>query len=208
MNKAPQKFYVVWRGRQTGVFSNWESCQAAVNGYPNARFKAFPNLALAESAWRAGPPDEPNTRAHKQPWLLAPQPPIADSLVVDAACSGNPGPVEWRGVHLASGKQVFHQGPFENGTNNLGEFLAIVHALAWLDKQGLNWPVYSDSEIALEWVKQGHCRSHLPQEQIGAALRELIRRAETWLSDHPSHAPTFPWDSQAWGENPADFGRK
>lgn len=209
MKRSQTKFYVVWQGRQTGIFHDWESGKAAVHGYPNARFQAFPSLEQAERAWKAGPP--PPGEEHlpaTQPWLLAPQPPQADSLVVDAACSGNPGPVEWRGVHLASGEEVFHQGPFEGGTNNLGEFLAIVHALAWLDKRGLNWPVYSDSEIAREWVRLGRSRSDLSPERLGASLRDLIRRAEAWLAAHPKHAPVLAWDTAAWGENPADFGRK
>lgn len=208
MKSSRAKFYVVWQGRQTGIFRDWESCKAAVHGYPNARFQAFPSLELAELAWKAGPPPGKKQATIAQPWLLTPQPPQADSLVVDAACSGNPGPVEWRSVHLASGKEIFRRGPFEGGTNNLGEFLAIVEALAWLDERGLKWPVYSDSEIARQWVRLGHSQSGLLPESLSAPLRDLLHRAEAWLAAHPDHAPVLPWDTAAWGENPADFGRK
>lgn len=35
---------------------------------------------------------------------------IENSLAVDAACSGNPGPMEYRGVHVASRQEIFHFG--------------------------------------------------------------------------------------------------
>ena len=60
----------------------------------------------------------------------------ANAWAVDAACSGNPGPMEYQAIDLATGAQVFHFGPL-HGTNNIGEFLAIVHALALLDRQGV-----------------------------------------------------------------------
>ena len=60
----------------------------------------------------------------------------ANAWAVDAACSGNPGPMEYQAIDLATGAQVFHFGPM-HGTNNIGEFLAIVHALALLDRQGI-----------------------------------------------------------------------
>ena len=49
----------------------------------------------------------------------------ASAWAVDAACSGNPGPMEYRGIDLATGAEIFHFGPV-HGTNNIGEFLAIV----------------------------------------------------------------------------------
>ena len=49
---------------------------------------------------------------------------IANAWAVDAACSGNPGPMEYQCIDLQTGAQVFHYGPI-HGTNNIGEFLAI-----------------------------------------------------------------------------------
>ena len=43
--------------------------------------------------------------------------PIKESIAVDAACSGNPGKMEYRGVYVADGRELFHIGPFEEGTN-------------------------------------------------------------------------------------------
>ena len=70
----------------------------------------------------------------------------ADAWAVDAACSGNPGPMEYRGIDLATGAVVFHYGPV-HGTNNIGEFLAIVHALALMEQKGIRKTIYSDSTM-------------------------------------------------------------
>jgi ribonuclease HI len=128
--------------------------------------------------------------------------------VVDAACSGSPGRLEYRGVDLRSGKEVFRKGPYENGTNNVGEFLAIVHALAMLEGQGSVLPVYSDSETAIAWVKAKKCNTDLAADETNAPLFELINRAEDWLAEHKTANPVLKWDTKAWGEIPADFNRK
>lgn len=202
-----RKYYVVWKGRKVGVFDSWEVCEAQVKGFPGAQFKAFPSRALAEAAFRSPPQEErrEDTSHRVQAWLLLPDPPQLPSICVDAACDGAPGNMEYRGVWTESGKEIFHQGPFPQSTVNIGEFLAIVHGLAWMLKEGLAMPVYTDSVIAIQWVQQGHCRSNLPENE----KNDLVRRAEQVLKEHPQQlAWVRKWDTQAWGENPADFGRK
>jgi len=202
------RFYVVWKGRQRGIFSTWEECAAQVKGFPGAEYRAFPTRQAAERALQGRYQDYIGSAPAVQPWRLASHPPIADSYCVDAACSGNPGRLEYRGVHTASGQEIFHQGPFEHGTNNVGEFLAIVHALAWLQERGLSAPIYSDSETAIAWVKAGRCNTDLAAEERNAPLWALIARAERWLQEHGLTVPLLKWDSEAWGEIPADFNRK
>ncbi len=202
------KFYVVWKGRQTGVFNSWEACSAQVSGYPGAEFKAFDSLPAAEAALRGRYEQFRGKPTSSQIWLLAPTPPLLPSICVDAACSGIPGPVEWRGVQTETGDPIFHQGPFPDGTNNVGEFLAIVHALAWMEKNNLSLPVYSDSETALAWVRVGKCRTELKRTEHNTELFALITRAETWLAEHEPGNNLLKWDTNAWGEIPADFGRK
>ncbi len=203
------KFYVVWKGRQTGIFRSWEECSAQVSGYPGAEYKAFESLPAAEAALRGSYEQHRGKPASAaQAWLLAPTQPLLPSLCVDAACSGVPGPVEWRGVQTETGEQIFHQGPYPEGTNNIGEFLAIVHALAWMEKNNLSMPVYSDSETALSWVRARKCRTELERSDRNAELFALIERAETWLAEHEPGAKLLKWDTNAWGEIPADFGRK
>ncbi len=205
---AKRKFYVVWKGRRTGIFDTWEACRAQVEGFPGAQYKAFPSRAAAEAAFQQQYADHAGRAATRQQWLLAPTPPVLPSLCVDAACPGIPGPVEYRGVLTESGEQVFHQGPFPDGTTNVGEFLAIVHGLAWLAEHGLDWTVYSDSRTAIAWVRKRRCNTRLKRNARNAPLFERIARAERWLAEHPNHNPVLKWDTAAWGEIPADFGRK
>lgn len=199
----------------------------AVSGYRGAEYKAFESRAAAEAALRGDYADYAGKpAAAQQAWLFAPVKPLIPSLCVDAACSGSPGPLEYRGVHTETGEEIFRKGPFAEGSNNVGEFLAIVHALAWLRERGLDWPVYSDSENAIGWVKEGKCRTKLQPTPANCALFDLIDRAEAWLADYviamraagrvaerietqPGEAiSVLKWDTEAWGEIPADFGRK
>ena len=202
------KFYVVWKGRKTGVFTSWEECEAQVKGFTGAEYKSFNSRESAERAFRADYRDYTGKPASTGDWLFAPNPPVRESLAVDAACSGSPGRLEWRGVRIDTGEEILRQGPFENGTNNIGEFLAIVHALAWLKKQNDISPLYSDSETAIAWVKAGRCNTDLMPDESNAPLFDLIARAESWLAENAARNPVLKWDTQAWGEIPADFNRK
>jgi ribonuclease HI len=212
------KFYVVWKGRKTGIFSSWEACAVQVQGFRGAQYKAFSSRAAAERALKGKVAAHLGKPASSGDWLFAPRQPAADSYVVDAACSGSPGRLEYRGVDFHTGKQIFHRGPYEKGTNNIGEFLAIVQALEMLEESdgaqpgtpsqiGLR-PVYSDSTTAIAWVKAKKCNTSLVPDGKNAPLFKLIRHAETWLAKHARVHPVLKWDTKAWGENPADFNRK
>jgi ribonuclease HI len=132
----------------------------------------------------------------------------ADAWAVDAACSGNPGPMEYQAIDLATGQRVFHFGPL-HGTNNIGEFLAIVHALALCWQQGLHTKtIYTDSVNAMLWVRKRQCKTKLPRTPQTEHLYNIIARAEHWLQTHPYRNPIVKWETQKWGEVPADFGRK
>lgn len=132
----------------------------------------------------------------------------AQAWAVDAACSGNPGPMEYRCVDLATGAEVFHFGPV-HGTNNIGEFLAIVHALALMERDGIKGKIiYSDSRNAMLWVKKKQCKTKLARTPRTEQLYQIIARAENWLRTHQINTPILKWETQKWGEVPADFGRK
>jgi ribonuclease HI len=201
------KFYVVWKGRKRGIFTSWAECEAQVKGFADAQYKAFETRAEAERAFAAAYSEYKGKPASTQRWLFTPNPPILPSLCVDAACDGSPGRLEYRGVKTESGEQIFHAGPFADATNNVGEFLAIVLAFDWLSKHKLDWPVYSDSENAITWVKAGKCNTKLARLPSNKMLFELIARAEENLRASRSFK-VLKWDTGAWGENPADFGRK
>lgn len=211
-----QKYYVVWEGKQPGIYRTWGECQSNIHGYPAAKYKAFDSLAEAEYAYarnyttfyKSGSnvnSSEIKTKTTNKTAKTI----ISNSISVDAACSGNPGIMEYRGVKTATGQQIFHQGPFKDGTNNIGEFLALVHALAMLHKAGdQNTPIYSDSKTALSWVKHKKAKTTLEPTNHNAILFDLISRAENWLHSNTFKNPIIKWETDVWGEIPADFGRK
>ena len=188
-------------------------CQLQVKGYDSAKYKSFDNREEAERAFASSPYAYIGKNAKKKT-ADSPTPPdtlpaavIENSLAVDAACSGNPGPMEYRGVHVASRQEIFHFGPMK-GTNNIGEFLALVHGLALLKQKGFDMPIYSDSANAISWVKQKKCKTKLPRTAETEKLFGLIERAEKWLKENKYSTPILKWETKQWGEIPADFGRK
>ena len=165
MAKQP-KFYVVWKGLKTGVFDTWDECQAQVAGYSGAKFKAFSTREAAQEAFEQDYEqfEGQNTKTFPLPPAeLAKLGVILDSVCVDAACNGYPGDLEYRGVNTKDGAEFFHRGPFPEGAVNIGEFLAIVHALALLVQQGRDCPIYSDSRTALSWVRKKQANTKLPR---------------------------------------------
>lgn len=205
-----KKFYVVWTGNVPGVYDSWAATQRQVAGFKGARFQGFPTRAAAEQAFKAGPPAK--TAASKQTRTKSVSGPkgsyIRNSISVDAACSGNPGPMEYQGVITADSRQIFHQA-FPRGTNNIGEFLAIVHGLALLQAQNKpDTAIYSDSKIAMGWVKKKHAKTTLKHDAKTEKLHQYITRAETWLKNNTYTNPILKWPTEKWGEIPADFGRK
>ncbi len=212
---AKYKYYVVWEGRARGIFDSWDDCKEQVEGYKGAKYKSFDNLEDATEAFRNAPDDYFDvmkkigeiSRDRLAPPRLHPAI-IADSLAVDAACSGNPGKMEYRGVDTQSGIELFHVGPMEQGTNNIGEFLALVHGLAYLAQRGSTIPIYSDSRNAILWIKQKKCKTKLERTAVNAPIFNLIERAERWLQTHSYSNPIIKWETEQWGEIPADFGRK
>jgi ribonuclease HI len=205
-----QKFYVVWKGRKTGIFPSWEECSTQVTGFNGAEYKSFENRSAAEAAYRGTYEDYkgkhiPNMSAQT---LIDIGQPVAESYCVDASCIGNPGVMEYHGVHTTSRQELFHQGPFENGTNNIGEFLALVHALALFKKRGWTCPLYTDSETAMLWVKKKKCKTKLQEDDKNGVIFELIARAVDWLKKNEYETQILKWDTEAWGEIPADYGRK
>ncbi len=209
---AKNTFSTVWSGRHPGVYEGWEACKREVEGYAGAKYKGFPTKLLAQAAFR----DDPKKYLTKD--LNAPKAiPVADprvgspnldSLSVDAACKGNPGVLEYRGVDTRSGAELVRQGPVPEGTVNIGEFLAIVHALAYLKQRGSDWPVYSDSRTALAWLRKKEIKTNLERNASNEKLFSLVDRALNWIRENRWPNPVLKWETEHWGEIPADFGRK
>ena len=209
---AKQKFYVVWKGKLPGIYSSWEACKKQIDGYQEAVYKSFKDRALAEKAFNEGSEyyiglDERILSFNDEKRQLIGSP-IANSISVDAACSGNPGVLEYRGVHTSTGREIFKKGPFPEGTVNLGEFLALVHGIAYLKQKMSNKPVYSDSRTAISWVKKKRVNTKLERNKINDELFQLIDRALKWLHNNSFDNQILKWETKYWGEIPADFGRK
>jgi ribonuclease HI len=222
MAKQKAKFYVVWQGRESGIYDSWEACEAQVKGVA-AKYKGFATRAEAEAALAANPEEyiSRNAIAKRSTASSASdlqalcadlqrsdRSPILPALAVDAACSGNPGAMEFRGVIADTGTQVFHRGPYLDGTNNIGEFLAIVLGLAYLKQKNLPWSLYSDSKTAISWVRQKQCKTKIEWTASNQDLLIAVRAAEKWLHENIWTTPIYKWDTEHWGEIPADFGRK
>ncbi len=204
---SKQKFYVVWKGRAPGIYTSWEACKQQVHGVQDARFKSFPTKEEAEEAFASG--TSTSVSSEKTKVMKSNETYVKESISVDAACSGNPGDMEYQGVWTGTGEPIFHHGPVEHGTNNIGEFLAVVHALALLDqKQQYDVPIYSDSMTALAWVRNKKANTSIERSPATAAIWALIDRAENWLHTHAVRNPLYKWDTKRWGESKADFGRK
>lgn len=210
---SKKKYYVVWEGKKRGVFTSWAACKQSIDGHPGAQYKSFANLDMAQKASKGNYEDYKGVNTKKKELTdkekAAFGKPIPNSIAVDAACSGNPGLMEYRGVATSTSTQLFIQGPYKSGTNNIGEFLALVHGLAWLkNKKQPTMPIYSDSKIAISWVRQHKCNTKLPVNEDTKVLFDLIERAELWLKNNSFQNPILKWETKAWGEIPADFGRK
>lgn len=211
MNK--KKYYVVWNGRKPGVYSSWKECEAQVKEFQGAKYKGFESAIEAEMHYMGGYENyyrqNPPAKKNVMPFFgKDDEKPILDSLCVDAACNMVTRIMEYRGVDTKTGEVVFHKGPFPNATNNIGEFLALVHGLALLKQQGSKKPIYSDSITAIAWVRHKKHKSIIRPVAENAPLFNLLSRAEAWLKNNTYDNPIIKWNTQLWGEIPADFGRK
>ena len=206
------KFYVVWKGKRPGIYESWKDCKAAITGYAGAEYKSFESFAIAKKAYNGSYEEYKGKKKGKSSLspadLLKIGQPNYHSIAVDAASSGNPGIMEYQGVDTKTGKKLFRQGPFPQGTNNIGEFLAIVHGLAFLKERNSDRILYSDSRTAMSWVRKKNCNTKLAPSAKNKELFDLVKRAEDWLKKNQYRTPIVKWETKAWGEIPADFGRK
>lgn len=210
-----RKFYVVWQGLSPGIYDSWEECQAQVEGFAGAKYKSFPDIESATAAFRGSYEDQATllialSKRRQADVGYEQFPEIRmDAWAVDGACSGVPGPMEYQCVEVATGRRVFHFGPLAGGTNNIAEYLALVHALALLVQQGdYRRPIYSDSRTALSWLRNRRSKTTLERTEENARVFELLERADRWVATHQLLNPVIKWKTDEWGEIPADFNRK
>lgn len=141
-------------------------------------------------------------------------PNITKALCVDAACSGNPGPMEYRGVDLKTRKEVFHSPVYPTGTNNLGEFLAIYEGIRYIEKlkkqksKTIYECIFTDSETAIARMKSKKIKTTLKYTQETKELLEKVQEALTRIKTHEFTIPIRKRETEIRGEIPADFDRK
>jgi ribonuclease HI len=208
-----KKYYTVWKGHHPGVFETWDDCKAQIKGFDGAQYKSFSTFEAAKKALKGNYKDyigknKPFKSELSEEQLKKIGDPNYNSIAVDAASSGNPGKMEYRGVNTKTKKELFKQGPFEEGTNNIGEFLAIVHGLALLKQKNSDRIIYTDSKTAMSWVKRKNCNTKLERNDKNEPVFELVDRAVNWLKKNSYKTVIVKWETKAWGEIPADFGRK
>lgn len=207
-----RKYYVVWAGHHPGVYETWMECKHQIDGFNGAVYKSFPTKELAETAFTENPKNylgkdmRPAAMTDKEKEIFGM--PILDSIAVDAACSGNPGDLEFRGVHVKSGKILFRRGVYPDGTVNIGEFLALVLGLIYLKKNNLSIPIYTDSKTAIAWVRNKKAKTKLDRTPQNEELFLMLEKAENWLKNNTFSNKILKWETACWGEIPADYDRK
>ena len=206
------KFYVVWKGKKPGIFDSWKECKKSIANYAGAEYKSFESFDVAKKAYNGNYADfkgkKKTAPSLSKEELARIGQPNYHSISVDAASSGNPGVMEYQGVDTKTGKKLFKQGPFPQGTNNIGEFLALVHGLAFLKERNSDRIIYTDSRTAMSWVRKKKCNTKLTVSAKNKNLFELVDRAIEWLKKNQYSTVIVKWETKAWGEIPADFGRK
>ncbi|MBN1340698.1 MAG: ribonuclease H family protein, partial [Bacteroidales bacterium] len=195
-------------------YESWEECKKQIEGFAGAVYKSFTSREMAEKAYSGNARDFLKTDARKLEFENDPElvrlagRPVLESLSVDAACSGNPGKMEYRGVYTRNGRELFRSRVYPKGTINIGEFLALVHALGYLHNKGSHIPIYSDSRNAIKWVREKNIKTKLARDNETEHLFTMVDRALAWLKDHDCDNEILKWKTEYWGEIPADFGRK
>ena len=201
---SKEKFYVVWKGHNPGIYLSWSDCQNEVKNVKGALYRSYKNLEEAKVAFSLG--YKKSIKKDSKKYLGAG--PELNSISVDAASSGNPGIMEYQGVDTRSKKILFKMGPFKNSTNNIGEFLALVHGIAMMENQSEKKTIYSDSITAISWVNKKKCQTKLKRNKDNNDVFILIERAIFWLKKSNFSVKIKKWETKLWGEIPADFGRK
>lgn len=217
-----RKFYVVWVGHNPGIYDNWNDAQEQVINFPGAKYKSYDDIDEATAAYRGDPREQlglmrallqhkPDYNPSERDYSKLPGIRL-DAIAVDGACAGNPGRMEYRAVRVADGSEVFRIGDKTEltGTNNIAEYLGMIHLAALLARSGdFTTPIYTDSRNTLAWLRRGHSKTTLASTPETAKTLELLARADAWLAANgPIRNPVIKWPTEEWGEIPADFGRK
>ncbi len=131
-----KKFYVVWAGRETGVFDNWAYTKKLVDKFPQAKYKSFPSQDEAQAAFSKGGPVKASSSSKNVKKAKPATSAIMDSqfnvhIYCDGACEPNPGESS-SGVAVYENMQLTQlwYGLYNpHGTNNTAELNALFQSL-------------------------------------------------------------------------------
>ena len=203
------KFYVVRKWKKTWIFDSRDKCKESLNWFSDAKYKSFENEEDAKIALKEWWEKYYEIKKVSQKVEVKHEdiPFFTESIAVDAACSGNPGEMEYRWIDLQTWDEIFHE-KFQIGTNNIWEFLAIVHGLKYLWDD--NRVIYSDSRIAISRVNQWKCKTKINTDERADfdKVFKAIEWAEKWLKENWIKHKILKRNTENWWEIPADFGRK
>lgn len=200
------KFYVIRSGKKPGVYDSRDETKRLVEGFAGAKYKWFKTEAEAKQAYQQWPEqfyqNKPKERRKTENLPFE-----KNSIAVDAACSGNPGKLEYKWIDLVTGASIFHKS-FPIGTNNIGEFLALVHGLMYLKKNNSDKAIYSDSRIAINRIAHKKCPTKLQKNSETEKILEIVHKAIDWLKNNNYTTKILKRETEERGEIPADFNRK
>jgi ribonuclease HI len=215
-----KKHYVVWVGNNTGVFDNWAETQKATSGAKGAKFKSFPNITEANKAFTEsyelhyGNSDGEKSTSGKIKVKITKKLDLKAYLTVDAAYNGKES--EWRGVMCGTDfphePEIFRSPVHSGGSNNIGEFLALIEGICYLLKSNqLHIPIYSDSKTALAWHRNKEHKSTVIDNKINdPVMMNKFFKSFDFLNGKAKELNYIleKWHTKEWGEIAADFGRK
>ncbi|MFC3025292.1 viroplasmin family protein [Vibrio zhugei] len=164
-----KKYYVVWKGRQHGIYTTWEQCKQQVDGFTGAKFKSYPSLAEAEAAFGAQPAPVRRTAATTKPPTKAKSAALTQAQIEampfdikifsDGGCEPNPGKAG-TGLAVYEHNQLSELwfGLFQTyGTNNTAELHGLHHALLMAQDKlslGQSVAIFCDSKYSIDCITQ------------------------------------------------------
>lgn len=160
-----KKFYVIWVGREPGIYTDWPTAQKQVMKFAGAKYKSFTSKAEADAAFSDGSVSSvakttTKSSGPKQSGNNLSAPPIKTDVVIycDGGCDPNPG-------KAGSGVAVYQDdaliqlwyGVFNpNGTNNTAELSALFYSLQLAQHattQGLSAQILCDSMYSIQCIR-------------------------------------------------------
>lgn len=197
MAKNKNKYYVVWRGRETGIFDSWEACRASIDGFQGAQYKGYPTWEEAHEGHINGYWNETIIRKID----AADTEVIKRSFITDVQCDAE-GTMTYSILDNETLTYIYQSPKYLDANNNVGQFIAIVHALAHLARTSDTRPIYTTSDTAIAWTKKRECNTRLCRTLNNTNLFDLLIRANSWIANNSFANQILKWNTASWGNPP------